>query len=78
MENDKPTHKQQILNHLQKHGSITPLEALQLYGCLRLGARVCDLRKEKYPILTRRAERKSKEDKVPRYAVYVWAGNVNG
>ena len=78
MANDKQTHKQQILEHLQKHGSITPLEALQLYGCFRLGARVCDLRKEGKPILTRRADRKSKEDKVPRYAVYVWAGNANG
>lgn len=78
MVNDKLTHKQQILNHLQKCGSITPLEALQMYGCFRLGARVCDLRKEGYPILTRRADRKSKEDKVPRYAVYVLAGNANG
>ncbi|MBR5874517.1 MAG: hypothetical protein IKY90_07295 [Oscillospiraceae bacterium] len=71
MANDKLTHKQQILKHLQKHGSITPLEALQLYGCFRLGARVCDLRKEKHPILTRHADGK-------RYAVYVWAGNADG
>jgi hypothetical protein len=78
MANDKQTHKEQILNHLQQRGSITPFEALQMYGCLRLGARVCDLRKEGYPILTRRADRKSKEDKIPRYAVYVLAGNVNG
>lgn len=35
-----------ILNHLIKHKTITPLEALGLYGVFRLGARVFDLRKE--------------------------------
>ena len=34
---------QKILNHLSK-ASITPLEALQKYGCLRLAARINDLR----------------------------------
>lgn len=34
-----------ILNHLRNHGSITPLEALQQYGCFRLGARIWDLRR---------------------------------
>jgi hypothetical protein len=34
---------QQILHHLQK-SSITPLEALTKYGCLRLAARINDLK----------------------------------
>jgi hypothetical protein len=34
---------QQILNHLQK-ASITPLEALTKYGCLRLAARIKELK----------------------------------
>ncbi len=33
-----------ILEHLLKGWSITPLEALNLYGSLRLGARIYDLR----------------------------------
>lgn len=32
-----------ILQHLQKGHSITPLEALHLYGCFRLSARIYDL-----------------------------------
>lgn len=32
-----------ILQHLQKGNSITPLEALHLFGCLRLSARIHDL-----------------------------------
>lgn len=33
-----------VWNHIQKHGSITPKEAYELYSCLRLGARIWDLR----------------------------------
>lgn len=34
----------EILRHLRVHGSITPLEALQEYGCMRLAARVMELK----------------------------------
>lgn len=40
------TQRDQILNHLQKHGSITPMEALRRYGCFRLGARIWELKKK--------------------------------
>ncbi len=35
---------QQILRHLQAGGSLTPLEALHRFDCMRLGARIHDLR----------------------------------
>lgn len=35
---------QQILRHLQAGGSLTSLEALQRFDCMRLGARIHDLR----------------------------------
>lgn len=41
----KPTQTASILSHLSVHGSITPREALDLYGCFRLAARICELRK---------------------------------
>ncbi len=34
----------QILAHLGEGKSISPLEALHLFGCLRLGARIFDLK----------------------------------
>lgn len=40
----------EILEHLKRGLSITPLEALQKYGCMRLGARIWDLHKEGYDI----------------------------
>ena len=44
--------KQQVLNHLKCHGSITPLEALQQYGCFRLAVIINRLRNEGHPIDT--------------------------
>lgn len=41
-----------ILNHLHNIGPLTPLEALNLYGCFRLGARCWDLRQKGYDIQT--------------------------
>jgi hypothetical protein len=35
-----------IKKHLQSGRSITPLQALSMYGCLRLGARIYDLKRE--------------------------------
>lgn len=40
------TQNQKILQHMRLHGSITPLEALRDYGCMRLAARIADLRKD--------------------------------
>jgi hypothetical protein len=53
-----------ILEHL-KRGPITPLEALSLYGCFRLAARVNDLRKKGIHIETEDVEENGK-----RYARY--------
>jgi hypothetical protein len=48
------THNELILMHLKKHGSIKPLQALNLYGCYRLGARIFDLRRKGVRIKTER------------------------
>lgn len=42
-----------ILNHLETKGPLTQLEALQKYGCGRLGARIWDLRHAGFPIKKR-------------------------
>lgn len=42
----------QILNHLESGKSITPMDALNLFGCFRLGARIHDLKSEGYDIKT--------------------------
>jgi hypothetical protein len=51
-----------ILKHLQKK-SLTQLEALNLYGCMRLGARIYDLRNKGYNIKTVKKEYHGKHGK---------------
>lgn len=44
------TQNQKILQHLKLHGSITPVEALRDYGCMRLAARIANLRQSGHKI----------------------------
>jgi len=54
-----------ILMHLLRGEPITPRAALDLYGCLCLGARIYDLREQGWPIKTEMVARAGK-----RYAEY--------
>ena len=38
------TQVDQIRRHMEEHGSITSITALERYGCFRLAARIYDLR----------------------------------
>ena len=48
-----------ILNHL-KEKPITSLEALNLYGCLRLSARILDIKNQGYKITSQIIKSNSK------------------
>jgi hypothetical protein len=43
----------QILAYLREGKTITPLEALDMFGCFRLGARVWDLKQAGHDIRSR-------------------------
>lgn len=49
-DHSKKSQCDQILAYLKKGKALTQLEALRLFGVLRLGARVKDLRDRGYPI----------------------------
>jgi hypothetical protein len=36
--------EEKILNHMKRYGSITPMTALEKYGCFRLAARIAEIR----------------------------------
>ena len=53
MKTKKVSKQEKVLKHLKTLGSITPLEALELYGSFRLGALIIfNLRKEGHDIET--------------------------
>lgn len=62
-ESDK-TQCDYLLDYLERYNSITQLEALHAFGCMRLGARVSDLRRAGYDIQT------EINPKGKRYAIY--------
>lgn len=65
------TQKQIVLEHLQRFGSLTTMEAFEQLGLTRVGARVCDLRKEGWHIVTIPEESVNKYGKNVRYARYI-------
>ena len=66
----KRSQKEQILEHIEKYGSITPLEAERLYGCMRLGARIWDLRHDGHDIVSEIVEVPTRNGGKARVAQY--------
>lgn len=65
---NKQTEK--ILDYMTRFGSITPLEAMADLGCMRLAARIADLKREGYKIDTVIEAGKNRLGGVTRYARY--------
>ena len=66
---------QRILNHLVQYGSITPKQALDRYGVMRLGARIYDLKKLGYNIIKTTEKGKNRYGEPSNYARYHFRGN---
>lgn len=59
-----------ILNHLKSGREINPIEALEKYGCFRLGAVIFILKEEGYSISSRLHYYKKPSGTKGHYAVY--------
>lgn len=58
----------EILRYLQTHKrGITPIDALQKFGCFRLSARISDLREKGYDIRTDMEDNKNNRGRHARY-----------
>lgn len=68
----KKTQSNRILTHLQMFGYITPLIALDLYGCFRLAAVILRLRKAGYIIETEIIHKDRTQ-----FAKYIYRGHKN-
>lgn len=51
---------ERILLHLQNGQTLTQLEALRMFGCFRLGARIWELKKQGYKVDARIIEHNGK------------------
>lgn len=70
----KTTQLQVVLEHLQKWGSITSLEAIELYGITRLAAIIFLLRKQGYQILSVDCKGVNRLGQPTRYTEYRYEG----
>ena len=59
-----------ILRHLKDHGSITQAQAMEEYGCLRLAARIADLKNRGYCISARTGKGRNRYGETTCFAVY--------
>lgn len=66
----KPSQTALIAEHLEKYGSISSIEAIQLFGCTRLSARIKDLRTEGWTIKTETASSKNRYGHNSNFGVY--------
>lgn len=68
MRTDSQTYK--ILKWMRENGPITPLDALSRFGCMRLAARIKDLRDKGYSIITEEQIHKKDDGTRVSYAAY--------
>ena len=73
------TQCEMILHYMRENGSITAWEAMKEIGCMRLGSRICDLRRAGHKITTNSETRKNRWGVQTTYARYTLAeGAENG
>lgn len=68
------TQAEHILWHIQRYGSINPHQAMNYYGCMRLGARIYDLKRAGHHIISEREEGLNKHGERCHWARYRMGG----
>lgn len=71
---DTQAQEKNILEWLQLGHTLTPLEALQKFGCLRLSARIYDLRDKGHDVITFREKSVDKNGREKIFARYALRG----
>lgn len=64
------TQNERVLDYLRKHGAITPKEAMNELGIMRLGARIYDLKKQGVSITRENVTEKNRFNEPTTFARY--------
>ena len=73
----KETQCEQVLHYLSNGGTLTPLDALRLFGCNRLAARINDLKRKGHEIAVAMVDVETASGgtaHVARYSMPYWWG----
>jgi hypothetical protein len=66
------TKTSEVLRHLKEHGSITSMEAFELYGATRLSAIVFQLRRKGHPIVSKDERGRDRYGHMVTFSRYVY------
>lgn len=64
------TQTDMVLRYMQETGSITPWEAMREFGCMRLGARIYDLKRRGVAVRTELITEQNRFGKRVQFAKY--------
>lgn len=64
------TQCEKILQYIKENGSITQIDAMREFGCMRLASRMCDIKKMGYPVRVKIETSKNRNGDSVRYARY--------
>lgn len=66
----KPTQNEMIRKYLSEGNGLTALEALRLFGCSRLAARINEIREQGFPVDSELVEVETRHGETARVARY--------
>lgn len=64
------TQNERVLQYIKDYGSITQLDALREFGCMRLASRISDLKRQGYNITSSMESGKNRFNEKISYARY--------
>lgn len=65
------TQCERIMTHMDKYGSITAMDAMYLYGIMRLASRMSELKEEGYQFYTETVRGRNRYGDTTCYARYI-------
>lgn len=68
------TQNEKVLRHMEEFGGITPMEAMQKYGIMRLASRINDIKREGIPVRREIVKTKNRFGETVHYARYSLIG----
>lgn len=78
MENSNPTQCARVLEYMERHGGITPLEAMMELGVYRLASRISEMRKRGINIVDEWVKVTNRWNETCRIKRYRLGGDTNG
>lgn len=66
----KISQENKVINYMREYGSITQLDALREFGCMRLASRISSLRKKGYSIISELETSKNRYGETIKYSRY--------